>query len=473
MCKMWMQLVVAILLGLVASPQARAALSDDVVTTAGSGPNVSYVVVDFGQSETEDLEWVFAVRYTSPTLTSEEALNLLTADTDLVTTFTNYGFGNFLSQMAFTHEGHHWENPDSAYWMLSDSDDGGITWSSSMLGMGDHVLQPGHADGWQAASDFSVPTLPNGPRLSELQTRYEDSITTWVGTGENHAYLSLDFNASTTDSLELHFGVRFSSPTITSEEALSILEAGSDLLTTTSDFGFGAFVNALSYDYRGVQYKADPQSAFWILHTSNVFGDRYNLSAVGMSDRVLEPGDTDGWQAQLNYGATVPNGPTLADYHRAMEADVKEWAGAGSNTAFVVVDFSPSPTESGELVFGVRFTSATITSEEALNLIAAETDLVMDAGYWPGLGMFINNFTYDMGNHYRLTKPAGAYWSLFTSPVYGDRWISSMIGASARTLEDGDCDGWLANPNWDGTTPNGPRDFAIPALNAGNWNLYQ
>ncbi|MFP4054214.1 MAG: PEP-CTERM sorting domain-containing protein [Phycisphaerae bacterium] len=155
---------------------------------------------------------------------------------------------------------------------------------------------------------------------------------TTVGTGNKTASLFVQFE----DRSFHEFQYRFDG-SITGEDLLTELDARTDLAVQLQDYGFGYFVNAMSYQghsnglYRGGED--------WWHYWNRPAGGEWSASWVGISDRVLDDGDADGFvygyadapgalpEANFNDSFTAPPG-TLAqslgyEVHSQMNAGAK------------------------------------------------------------------------------------------------------------------------------------------------------
>lgn len=125
-----------------------------------------------------------------------------------------------------------------------------------------------------------------------------------VGTGENSAGLYIEWG----DGCVAEFLVNFDEPTVSGLGLFDIVEAYSSLTTVRSDFGFGVFIDGITYNgHSNVGYGGgEDWWHYWIKS-----GDADWVSpAYGASDRVVSNGDMDGWI----YGraGTVPEPTVMA-----------------------------------------------------------------------------------------------------------------------------------------------------------------
>lgn len=147
-------------------------------------------------------------------------------------------------------------------------------------------------------------------------------------------------------------------------------------------------------------------------------------------------------------------------------ADIRFWAGTGSNQAAVVIDFNDGQSPRS-YVWGFRW-DGTADGEDALRAIVLadpHLDAVIDVF---SFGASLNTASYLplSGGGYRHSRtqdfgPAGLYWSYWSATQTSPAWAFSNFGMSDRVLVDGDVDGWaMSNPGFDGVPPTTP----VPAV---------
>jgi len=125
--------------------------------TAGTGPNSSTIVVDFGPES-----YAFQVRYTG-SITGLDALRLLDDQTPFRLETVHFSFGDLVSGMEYDgwHEAGIGNNVNDwwKYWRSPD----GSNWTASGSGAGGRILSDGAWDGWtwvrgqSTAPDVPVP----------------------------------------------------------------------------------------------------------------------------------------------------------------------------------------------------------------------------------------------------------------------------------------------------------------------------
>jgi len=143
--------IFALLVPLMAGVADAAIISE----SAGSGPNTSTIVVDFGPES-----YAFTVHYTG-TITGLDALRLLDMETPFRLETVHFSFGDLVSGMEYDewyeagvgNNGNDWWK----YWRSGD----GSAWSGSGSGAGARVLNDGAWDGWTwVRGQTSAPDVP-------------------------------------------------------------------------------------------------------------------------------------------------------------------------------------------------------------------------------------------------------------------------------------------------------------------------
>ncbi|MBN1517947.1 hypothetical protein JXA32_15385 [Candidatus Sumerlaeota bacterium] len=481
-------LYAALALSAVGSMQAatqdpRVALEGKVVEWAGSGPNTAFVVIDFDASTTGSAEFAFGVQFTSPTITGIEALEILADATSVELTSTVYSFGTSIDAIEYTRDGETYYRTYaydySEFWNYYASADSGVTWEMCSIGASDRILSDGDVDGWHYDAWGASP--PNGPRVLPASTLpLEREVVEWAGCGERSAFVVVDFDLSTTDSVEFVFGVNFTSPTITGAEALHILHAETSLRVTGTSYGYDTFVDSIEYTHNGETYVSTGTLAdetYWAIN--NMRGaDEWAYASTGIEGRTLHHGDVDGYQFLGWYDfSTGPNGPVTGDPPQdILVTDAIDWVGAGERVGYVVIDFDKSTTDSREFVFGVRFDCPTITGEDALQLLMDEAGLEITSTTY-SFGTFIDSVTYEYeGETYTATGSfaTSTYWSAWISRDYGAAWDYGLVGISDRMFHHADVDGYQFLGYSDFTSgPNGPRQLPPVVTRARIWRWYE
>lgn len=131
-----------------------------------------------------------------------------------------------------------------------------------------------------------------------------DTTPISVGSGDNHANVYIEFQ----DSATYLFDVAFDSDSTTGLGLFDIIEAETSLVTVRDDFGWGAFIDGISYDghsnsgYLGGEdwwhyWVMDPINPVWI------------SPGYGVADRIIVDGASDGW-IYGRAGAPVPEPAT-------------------------------------------------------------------------------------------------------------------------------------------------------------------
>ncbi len=137
------------------------------------------------------------------------------------------------------------------------------------------------------------------------RTAQADIIPYEVGTGENQAYLALHFS----DDAQYLFDVNFTGTT-TGLGLFDIIEAELSLTTVREDYGYGTFIDGISFDTHSDTGYGGGED-WWHYWTKDAELDPWESSLIGVSDRIVADGYYDGWR----YGSAltpVPEPHTLA-----------------------------------------------------------------------------------------------------------------------------------------------------------------
>jgi hypothetical protein len=123
-----------------------------------------------------------------------------------------------------------------------------------------------------------------------------------VGAGDNSADLYIGWK----DGFSLEFAVSFSTDTVSGLELIQIAEAGSDLDLVIQDFGWGDYVDGISYmGHSDVGFGGGED---WWHYWNKDGGEGWISPMFGASDRIVFAGSADGWV----YGkSTVPEPASL------------------------------------------------------------------------------------------------------------------------------------------------------------------
>lgn len=116
-----------------------------------------------------------------------------------------------------------------------------------------------------------------------------------------------------------------------------------------------------------------------------------------------------------------------------INVDIEYWAGSGANEAICVVDFGAN-----QYAFGYNF-DGTSTGFDMIQTIADEGALDIVTNDF-GFGVYVDGIAYD-GNSETGYGGSENWWHYWTSED-GSTWTSPAVGASDRTLSDGQWDGW-------------------------------
>ena len=126
-----------------------------------------------------------------------------------------------------------------------------------------------------------------------------------VGTGGNSADLYIEWS----DGFAAEFIVSFSPPSISGLGLFDIIEAQTTLTTVRDDFGFGVFIDGITFDgHSNIGYGGgEDWWHYWIKES-----DADWLSPhYGVADRTITDGDSDGW-IYGSAGSPTPEPATIA-----------------------------------------------------------------------------------------------------------------------------------------------------------------
>ena len=131
-----------------------------------------------------------------------------------------------------------------------------------------------------------------------LFTSFASASIIEVGTGANTVGVEIEWK----DGYLAEFVVSFDTPSIAGFDVFDIITAETTLTTVVENFGWGDFIDGISFDgHINVGFLGgDDWWHYWIKDTN---GD-WLSPAYGLSDRVMLPGDTDGWR----YGSALAPG---------------------------------------------------------------------------------------------------------------------------------------------------------------------
>lgn len=114
--------------------------------------------------------------------------------------------------------------------------------------------------------------------------------------------------------------------------------------------------------------------------------------------------------------------------------------GTGANAVGVEIEWGDGFLQE----FAVSFDTASITGWDVLNLLEAETALIVDPinyGAPETPSWFVDGLTFDL--HSNAGWQGGEDWWHFWIKDVGQDWVSPAYGISDRVLLPGDSDGWV------------------------------
>jgi hypothetical protein len=111
-----------------------------------------------------------------------------------------------------------------------------------------------------------------------------------VGAGPNTATVVVNF----ADGADVAFEVAFDTPAPDGIELFDAIEAETALTTIRGDFGFGVFIDGISFEGHSNSGFAGGEN-WWHYWTRESAAEPWVSSAVGAADRVVPDGGWDGW----------------------------------------------------------------------------------------------------------------------------------------------------------------------------------
>lgn len=154
--------------------------------------------------------------------------------------------------------------------------------------------------------------------LASLAVSFSD-IQFWAGTGTNQAAVVIDFNDGQSP-MSYVWGYRWTGIATGEQAFRAIVEADPHLISTIDVFSFGASINSIAYlplstgGYRHSQTQDfGPAGLYWSYWSSTENNASWSFSSTGMTQRLLQNGDVDGWAfSNPNYNAPPPTNPVAA-----------------------------------------------------------------------------------------------------------------------------------------------------------------
>ncbi len=125
-----------------------------------------------------------------------------------------------------------------------------------------------------------------------------------VGSGPNLAHVQVNF----ADGADYQFDVSFTGTT-NGLRLFDLIEDDTTLTTVRQDFGFGIFIDGISYEGHSNSGYGGGEN-FWHYWTRESASAAWDSSFIGAGDRVVSDGSWDGW----TYGTAatpVPEPATL------------------------------------------------------------------------------------------------------------------------------------------------------------------
>ena len=127
-----------------------------------------------------------------------------------------------------------------------------------------------------------------------------------VGTGENSAGLYIEWG----DGYIAEYLVKFEEMTVTGLGLFDITEAETSLTTVRDDFGWGVFIDGITYDGHSDSGFGGGED-WWHYWIKDAGESSWTSSSFGAADRIVEDGDWDGW-IYGRAGVPIPEPVTIA-----------------------------------------------------------------------------------------------------------------------------------------------------------------
>jgi len=126
-----------------------------------------------------------------------------------------------------------------------------------------------------------------------------------VGTGGNSAGLYIEWS----DGYIAEFLIKFEVTTVTGLGLFDITEAGTSLTTVRNDFGFGVFIDGITYDGHSDTGFGGGED-WWHYWIKDAGESPWTSPSFGAVDRIVGDGDCDGW-IYGRAGAPIPEPATI------------------------------------------------------------------------------------------------------------------------------------------------------------------
>lgn len=251
----------------------------------------------------------------------------------------------------------------------------------------------------------------------------ENDVKYFVGTGDQTAYVVVDFKDGT-DDRSYAWGVRYNSG-----ENLAIFNLLQKIQADEPAFTFQGtgFLQEITFNSHTSVGRGDYWST-WTGNSAETFAMNGGMSGTVNNGKWY--GMSYGFSNPTNQAPVTPI-PAYSSNWFPMATSVTNWIGTGSNKSVVVVDFgTDSNGVADSFAFGIQY-NGTITAEQALQLIANQNP----------------NFTFTVSgntvsavslNSYSGTNSASDTWKLFNGTNLSN-W-KTQSGLSGISLSN---NGWL------------------------------
>lgn len=274
-----------------------------------------------------------------------------------------------------------------------------------------------------------------------------NDVKYFVGTGNNTAYLVVDFKDGT-DDRSYAWGIRFDDNNpITGIDALELLATEEPNFSYEQSSGFLDQIAFNTHDSYEMEYD------YWSLWSS-FDGNNWNMSGWMSSDL------TNGmwYGASYGFGMAVPGPdapitpiPAYSSFWLS-NSDITNWIGSGSNESLVIIDFGTDTNGTpNSYVFGIKYTG-TITAEQAFELISNQFtsfSYTLQGQNIEGITLNNNNITNTPATTYKGTDLSN--WvtqsDFLSTDLNNGEWLGLSFG-SRRPFIPQDGNAYLGNQNY-------------------------
>lgn len=275
----------------------------------GTGVNTASVYVEWSDGFSVE----FLVRFgqaETDTTTGLGLMDIIEAGTELATVRQDQGWGVYIDGISYQGHSDAGFGGGEFWWHYWENNAGSRNpWQSSMTGASGRTVAHGDTDAWIYGHGDEPPAV--------------DVVE--VGSGVNDASVFIEWADGFTAEFLVHFGSG-ELDTITGLELMDIIEAETELTTVRQDFGWGEYVDGISYQRHSNEgYVAGDD---WWHYWEDDAGSRtgWVSSASGAVGRMVSHGDADGWiYGHAEAPSLVGENPFLDGYSQ-YEFDANDFA---------------------------------------------------------------------------------------------------------------------------------------------------